>query len=50
MFQTQLFLVRALEILFCIGLAGCAFVVLLSWISLVAEGISNKDHAGNQSI
>jgi hypothetical protein len=32
---------RAVEIMFFTGLVGCAFVVIISWISIFKEGFSD---------
>jgi len=36
-------IMQIIELIFFIGLMGCAFVVILSWISIVKEGFSRKD-------
>jgi hypothetical protein len=38
---------RVIEVMFFIGLAGCALVVVVSWISILTDGISGRD--GTQS-
>lgn len=38
-----IFCIRALEILFFTGLAGCSLVVVISWVSILKSGLSDKD-------
>lgn len=42
-----IFLIRLLEVMFFTGLAGCAVVVLVSWISIFKSGFSNEDKTKN---
>lgn len=43
MVSIGIYCIRTLEILFFVGLAGCSFVVLCSWISIFKSGFSDKD-------
>ena len=37
-----IWLIRILEITFFTGLIGCAFVVILSWISIFRDGFTKR--------
>jgi len=37
----MLLAMRLVEIMFFVGLGGCAFVVVISWISIFKEGFSD---------
>jgi hypothetical protein len=37
------FCMRTVEVMFFIGLIGCASVVVISWISIFKSGFSNED-------
>lgn len=43
----EILCIRVVEALFFTGLAGCAFVVVYSWISIFESGSSSKDDIGN---
>jgi hypothetical protein len=42
-----LWCMRVVEVLFFIGLAGCAIVVVISWISIFSSGFSKDDPPSN---
>lgn len=44
-FRIELFFVRLVEVLFFIGLGGCAIVVALSWISIFKSGFSDAEES-----
>jgi hypothetical protein len=39
--QLGTWIIRILECMFFAGLIGCAFVVVLSWISILKDGFSD---------
>lgn len=39
--QLGTWIIRILEFMFFAGLIGCAFVVVLSWISILKDGFSD---------
>ncbi len=41
--RSMILLFRALEVMFFVGLVGCSFVVVTSWITIFKEGFSDKD-------
>jgi hypothetical protein len=41
-FKLAVFAMRLLEVMFFVGLAGCAVVVILSWISVGRDSFSRK--------
>ncbi len=43
MLRLETFCVRLLEITFFSGLAGCALVVVCSWVSIFKSGFSDRD-------
>ena len=43
MTRVEIFLIRALEVMFFTGLAGCAVTVVLSWISIFGGEFSNEE-------
>ena len=43
MVQFSLYAMRTVEVLFFTGLIGCGFVVLISWVSIFAEGFKRDD-------
>lgn len=43
-------LIRIIEVMFFTGLAGCAVVVLVSWVSIFKSGFSNKDEIKDDAI
>lgn len=43
MLSVELFFVHLVEVLFFTGLVGCSAVVVLSWISILKSGFSDKD-------
>jgi hypothetical protein len=38
----ELFAMRAVETLFFVGLAGCAVVVLISWVSVLKGSLTDE--------
>jgi hypothetical protein len=42
-----LWCMRAIELMFFIGLIGCAVVVAISWISIFRSGFSKDDRPSN---
>jgi hypothetical protein len=42
-FQFVFWATHVLDVAFFAGLAGCALVVILSWISILKEGFSDDD-------
>ena len=42
-FQVTYWATHILEVTFFVGLAGCASVVILSWISILKEAFSEDD-------
>jgi len=41
--HVDVWLMRALDLVFFSGLIGCALVVIFSWISIFRDGFSKKD-------
>jgi hypothetical protein len=39
-FELAIFVMRVLEVMFFVGLAGCAGVVIFSWISIFGSGFT----------
>jgi hypothetical protein len=46
--RVELFFVHLLEVLFFVGLGGCAIVVLLSWISILKNAFSDDEEDDGQ--
>jgi hypothetical protein len=42
-FKLAFLAIRAVEVMFFAGLAGCAVVVILSWISVGRDSFSKKE-------
>lgn len=42
-YQFALWMMRLLEGMFFIGLGGCALVVIVSWVSIFAEGFKSDN-------
>jgi hypothetical protein len=38
MLTISIWMMRALEVMFFVGLTGCALVVVISWVSIFGEG------------
>jgi hypothetical protein len=38
---------RLIEIMFFTGLAGCVLVVVISWISILKDGLSDRTSPGD---
>lgn len=45
----ELFLIHVVDVLFVVGLGGCAIVVILSWISILKSAFSDDEEDDGQS-
>ena len=41
--KVMIWAMRALEVMFFTGLAGCVAVVIISWVSILKEGFTGSD-------
>jgi hypothetical protein len=41
--EVELFAIRAVTTLFFVGLAGCAVVVVISWVSVLKGSLTDED-------
>ena len=41
-------MIRLLEVMFFIGLAGCSVVVLVSWVSILKSSFSNEEESTSE--
>lgn len=45
----ELFLIHVVEVLFFVGLGGCAIAVILSWLSILKSAFSDDEEDDGQS-